>query len=467
MPPLYSCALFALLPVTACAPAGVIRGAATPISPSWLGINNGAVEVRDFSLTDERLQAVTVNQRAGVFRYPTGTGSGYWDWRTACVTGDKSCGTVNNTVRALSAYVKATGVEPVIAVNMLTDNLTSQLEFLAACASAAVPVTRVELGNEYYLQNPDYLKAFPTAADYGLVATQWIAAITSVYPDVSIAAIASPVKPGSPSPREQTWNAGLLSTLRGASALTMHEYTDTRIGKAGPFTPADVPVLLGAPFYWVNAIAAQVALLPPSVGGIWVTEFNLKDSQVTGVSGTWAHGLYLATEAMLLVSNASARIQLAIPWQFLGDASMGSIFSTTTGFSFTGSPDPTLPTTPYNRTAAAFTLGAFATASKGRTSASPLTISPNPFAQGADGRYDTIVGVAFEGGKAGASAVLLNLGASAYDLDVESIGSFTRFETFSASPTSPVNTDSVVTFAQGTPGISMLLPPYSIAALTS
>jgi hypothetical protein len=122
------------------------------ISPAFLGINNGAVEVRKFSLTDTRLQSVSLSQGAGVFRYPTGTGSGYWDWRRGCVTGDASCGKVNNSVAALSAYVSATGVEPVIVVNMLTDTLASQLEFLAAVAAAGVPVTRVELGNEYYLQ---------------------------------------------------------------------------------------------------------------------------------------------------------------------------------------------------------------------------------------------------------------------------------------------------------------------------
>ena len=43
--------------------------------------------------------------------------------------------------------VAAARVEPIIVVNMLTDTLDSQLDFLAAVAAAGIPVTRVELGN--------------------------------------------------------------------------------------------------------------------------------------------------------------------------------------------------------------------------------------------------------------------------------------------------------------------------------
>jgi hypothetical protein len=342
-------------------------------------------------------------------------------------------------------------------------------------------------------QNADYVKAFPTAADYGTAATQWAAAITAAHTGVAIAALASPVKPGTAPPRQQTWNAGLFSTLRGVSAVTMHEYTDTQIGSgSGPvkFGPADVPVVLGAPFYWVDAIAARTATLPPSVtGGVWLTEFNLKDDQVTGICGTWAHGLYLATEATLLLAHAinastppSAKVSLAIPWQFLGDASMGSVFATASDFNFADSPDPELPTTPYNRSAAGFTLGALAAASHGHTSAAALAFSPNPPAHGAHGLvYGTILGIAFSGSSSGHAsgvdsaggdaAFVLNLGAAPYTLDALSLlpGNMTRFETASAAPTAAVNADSVVAVQQGAlpPDGSLLLPPYSATTLLS
>lgn len=437
------------------------------ISPSFLGINNGAVEVRQFSLTDLRLQTLTTNQHAGAFRYPTGTGSGYWNWREGCVSSDKSCGKVNNTVAALAAYVFATGVEPIIAVNMLTDTLTSQLAFLDAVAALGVPVTRVELGNEYYLQNPDYLKAFPTSADYGKIASTWITAIKAAHPGVAIAVVAAPVKPGTPSPREASWNSGLFSTLTGADAVTMHEYTDTQIGHPAKFTEADVPVLLGAPFFWVGAIAKQTSTLPTGLS-VWVTEYNLKDAQVTGVCGTWAHGLYLAAEAALL-TNGSTRVDLVIPWEFLGDASMGSAFATTDGFNFVGSPDPTLLTSVYGRTASGFTLGALASASHGHDSAVALDFSFNPTAHGANGLvYGTIMGVLFSGGGLSPSAFLLNLGPTAnYSLSALSVGNFTHFSTLSAPPTAAVNADSVVTSVQGALNATLWLPPYSLTVLST
>jgi hypothetical protein len=192
----------------------------------------------------------------------------------------------------------------------------------------------------------------------------------------------------------------------------------------------------------------------------------IQDPEVTAVCGTWAHGLYLATEVALLASNASMRVEVAIPWEFLGDASMGSIFATSSGFAFTGSPNQNLPTTPYNRSATGFTLGSFAAASKGRTSAAGLTFSPNPPANGVNGLiYGTIVGVAFSGGP-GLSAAVLNLGASIYQLNISNIGTFKRYETSSATPTAPVNMDAVVKVVQGAPGDILTLPPFSITVLT-
>lgn len=454
-----------LLLVSAAALAAT-AGAQRTLSTTFFGINNGAVEIRKFSLTDQRVQAVTAAQGAGAFRYPTGTGSGYWDWRKACISGDASCGKVNNTVEALAAYVAATGVEPIIAANMLTDTLASQLEFLAAIESAGVPVTRVELGNEFYLNNADYLKAFPTAAGYGAAASQWIAAIKAAHPGAAIAAIAAPVKPGNPSPREQTWNAGVFSKLVGADAVTMHEYTDSQV-PPGVFEAADVPAFLGAPFYWVNAIAGATAQLPAGLA-VWITEYNMKDPQVTGVCGTWAHGLYLATEAVLLAPNAAARVALMVPWEFLGDASMGGIFAAANGFNFSGSPDPTLPTIPFDRTAAGFTLCAFALASHGRTAAAALSFKDNPPAHGANGLvYDTIIGVFFSGGAPTDAAVVLNLGNASYGLSLGGFGVLHRYETVWAPPMKPVNSDGAVSAVNGSLPTSGLLqlPPFSISVL--
>ena len=305
------------------------------------------------------------------------------------------------------------------------------------------------------------------------MASQWIAAIKAAHPGAALAAVAAPVKPGVPSPREEGWNAGLFSTLAGADAVTMHEYTDTQITPPGVFSAADVPVLLGAPFYWVGAIAEATARLPLGLD-VWVTEFNLKDASVTGVCGTWAHGLYLAAEAVLLAVSPVARVALAVPWEFLGDGSMGSLFATTTGFDFAGSPNPGLATTPYNRTAAGFTLGALGAASHNRTAAQALSFEYNPRAEGAKGfTYETLLGVVFTASDAATppGAVLLNLGPCGNcTADAASSANFSSYVTFYAAPQDAVNADAVVKTAGGAlppTGAAVPLPPYSITVLVA
>lgn len=144
--------------------------AAAAFSPVYVGINNGDHETDAFSLTDTAFQKAIASIGYGTYRYPGGTTANYWDWKQGCETGSNSCGKNNNTIAAFAtskltqvqlphlrrvfahthpaaAVVAAAHVEPVLVVNMLTDTLDSQLEFLAACSAAGVPVKRVELGN--------------------------------------------------------------------------------------------------------------------------------------------------------------------------------------------------------------------------------------------------------------------------------------------------------------------------------
>jgi hypothetical protein len=201
------------------------------LSPVYVGINNGDHEGDAFSLTDPLFQAAISRQHYGTYRYPGGTTANYWDWRQACQAGSQSCGKCNNTVEAFAVFVRATGVEPIFVMNMLTDTLPSQLEFLATAASCGLPITRVELGNEFFNNHADYVKAFPTGASYGKTASTWITAISAIYPNASFAAVGAPSVIGNDA-RKQAWNGDMFKTLVGAAAVTMHEYHDSQVRSA-------------------------------------------------------------------------------------------------------------------------------------------------------------------------------------------------------------------------------------------
>src|SRR5207248_10180294 len=107
-------------------------------------------------------------------RYPGGTVANYWDWRQGWfVRGAQVPPNWYNLPPApapledFKQAIKASGATPVFVLNMLTSTLDAQLAMLRHARWLGLPVALVELGNEFYLNAPDYAAAFPTGQDYG------------------------------------------------------------------------------------------------------------------------------------------------------------------------------------------------------------------------------------------------------------------------------------------------------------
>ena len=135
----------------------------------------------------------------------------------------------------LQIAIRATGAIPIYVLNMLTSDLNTQLEMLSTAQSMGLPVQFVELGNEFYLRNPDdYVTKFPTGADYGKMATSWIRAIRARFPNVKITAVGGvPTDQSTTDSRKANWNQELLQNLEGADALTQHPYVSVNRGMIG------------------------------------------------------------------------------------------------------------------------------------------------------------------------------------------------------------------------------------------
>lgn len=441
-------------------------GSATTISDVFFGYNNGEHETTAQSLSDDKLIAAVKAQSVGTYRYPGGTVANYWDWKQGCQTGKSACGKLNNKLEDFAKLVKETGVEPIIVVNMLTSTLDDQLAFVDAAAAAGLEISRVELGNEFFNNHDDFIKAFPTGADYGSEATKWAKAISAKYPKAVFAAVGAPAIIGDNDRKEQ-WNDKMFSALEGINVVTMHEYHDSQIGKSDSFKSKDVATMLGAPFHWLKVISDAADKLPSGVQ-VWMTEFNLKDDDAVGVAGTWAHGLFIATEVVLALQ--SSRMGLVNMHNTISAANAGALFADSSSFDFDNTPDKTLPTVEFGRAATGWTTYLLATAFKGQTRQEPLVFSPNPQITGVNHSYASLLGAALSKGPNGPSAVVINLASSEQDLDLSQAGGpYSSYQSVSAAdPTTPINEDSKLTFAKGSvPKKTLQLPAYSVTILLS
>ena len=387
--------------------------------------------------------------QGGTIRYPGGAIANYWNWQSGSVnqpaattsTGRSKPGRVQDygfTLQTLLGIVRETGTTPVFDLNLLTSTLPDQLQMLHTAQSLGIPVRYVELGNEFYLDNSNYLKVFPTAASYARSVAQWAPAIRAAFPDAQIAAVGSLPQDTA---RERSWNSTLLS-IAGAdiNAVTLHDYV-APIGK----DPGPAQVLAAAQTSWRSTQQVMAAI--PSRYRIWFTEFNLSRRGLSGGEPargtTWLHGLYVAE--MVALFDQSPRVQLDDFWDLFSDPSTGAFTSGQV-------PQPTVA-----GTALMFLTNASAQASR----VTPLSFTAAPaLPDGAAG----VIGVSFDGPR-GTRTVLINLTDQAVTLSPGTgTGLSPGTSTVSVSA-APATTASGLTRTTGVLGTTITLPAYTITGV--
>jgi len=313
-----------------------LLGAPRTLPAGFLGINGEAI-IGPGVWTNPLFLSTVAALHPQAIRVFGGTPANFWDWRAGTYVRSRRVPSslsalrdhIQMTLADWAQLVRVSGATPVFDLNLFTSDLRSQLAMLRAAQALGMPITHVELGNELYL--PQYASQFGDGADYGRVATRWIAAITHAFPGALVAADAYPGRDSNTSTvdrRELRWNGEMLSTVRGEAALSLHAYFASGLGPSASLdSPAAAERMLGAPGRRWVALARVIARLPPTVG-IWLTEWNLFDT-VARVHGTWAQGLAVAAFGLDLLS--APRVVQADYETLADSAPFGAIFGSTDG----------------------------------------------------------------------------------------------------------------------------------------
>jgi hypothetical protein len=447
-----------------------IENSTRALSPIFFGYNNGAEAIRDGLWRDPAYQRAVAGLKPGTLRYPAGTVANYWDWEKAWFFPNDRFGMYKlaptpNRLEDFQQTLDAAGATPVFDLNLLTSNLDSQLAMLRHAQKLGLAIRYVELGNEFYLNWDDNARAFPTGADYARVCNRWIDAIKTEFPGALVAVVGAPPRSASSKDaRLAQWNAQLFANIRNADALTVHIYDNAGIGKTDTFKSSDVPTMLGAPFSVWTQLQNELGKIPAGMQ-VWITEFNLMDHNAP-THGTWAHGLFVATESMLFLDNP--KIALIEPHAISGNAIFGAVFSNERAFNFGGdfiSPNKQIKTTPLAPSAMGTTLALFAQATRDQTATQKIVFAPNPTVRGkTNNAYPTLLGRVFTS-TGERSGIIINLSGDAYALNLGSLG-FRSFDQVYADPITLIATPRDVTRVTGTISSALTLPPYSVTRLS-
>lgn len=139
----------------------------TPIEGTNLDYS-GVVE----PYADKSVVNAVTSLEPGTIRYPGGTIANYWDWQSGSVNQPTSTiktesgkiqtklgrhSTYGFTLTTLKKIINSTGAVPIFDLNVMTSTLKDQIQMLQTAKQMGLPIRYVELGNEFYLSNSNYL----------------------------------------------------------------------------------------------------------------------------------------------------------------------------------------------------------------------------------------------------------------------------------------------------------------------
>jgi hypothetical protein len=434
------------------APARVGTGEARGIPPAFLGFNINLI--RGGTWDEPGYAGAIARLEPGHIRYPAGTIANYWDWREGgFIAREKIPPSLRGAkfppyrVAELRKACDLTGARPVFVLNLLTSTLEEQLAFLRAAHGAGLPVERVELGNEYYLEHSrDYVERFADGGAYGREASEWAAAIKKEFPGVRVAAVGAAVRDTDP-PRRKHWNAQIWRTLKNVDAVTYHVYNGSGLNhheqarslegeelkspqekarvqtsleaqksQAARFAESAGPDTMLAQAWGRLDSFAEPAQTPENIE-IWITEYGLFDR--TGpLWSTWAHGLF--TGLMTLRFLEEPRVSLLTYHSIGGRAQFTAVFRDADGFKGVLVP-PGLRSVPNGHSAAGHVLQLINRAARPATSAAMLDIAGVPQKNAGAGAMPSVYGWAFFTPQKQARLILMNLSAKEKSLDLSAL----------------------------------------------
>ena len=283
-----------------------------------MGFNGNTI--RGPSWTDTVFNDSVVTMFPELLRYPGGNVSNYWNWDSGwfysqatldSIFPDTPYTTPNWYSNSIPIDISPVhfknaldqiGAEGVFTVNMISSNVSEQMEALQNAIDEGMQIKKVELGSEFNHENLLTHITFPTAGDYARECNMWIDSIRAIIPDAEIAVVGG--NRGADSTRAWRWNDSIYSIVDSADALVWHLYlylTD----EDTLFTDEQVVVY---PFFRVPLYEEwryfQDTVTSLQNYDIWMTEYNLFDrSYDKRYSNTWAHVLILAGMNNKLLEN--------------------------------------------------------------------------------------------------------------------------------------------------------------------
>jgi len=452
-----------------------VSDGAKQLPSSFYGYNTDAYLADHAGIIGDKTLTMQVKKLNGpILRYPGGTLSNYWDWQSGWYVQQglpdnmswalKRTPVVPYNLGMFSQLIKESGAVPLFDLNVMTSTLSSQMAMLKRAQELGLSTNYIELGNEFYLNRPDYQAKFPSSQSYMTQMQPWVKAVHQQFPNSKIAVVADANIGGSND--NNSWNSNLQNI--GEDALTMHLYFDMNpyfninsLVNTHTIDSQQGALLLGLPFIQYSNFTSALSTLPSGVRTlpVWITEYNMvsggayQQNPNNGYYNSWAQGLSNSTLAILLSENP--QVQMLLLHCLVANNGCYSALQ---------------PSDPYTFASTGAALSLIENASSGMNLVTPLNFTNDYSIISLGGTsesvpsYPMVLGALFENGTGAKNSIVINLTSGWESVDMSSInakGSYIQY--FDELGTQFENQATPKT-RQGSLNNGILeLPPYSVS----
>lgn len=167
----------------------------------------------------ERIQQL----KPQMLRYPGGTVTHGWNWREGVIETRKSKST--HPISDIKTLTEYTNAGFVFVLDILNKTLSDQIEMLTSIEKLGIEISYIELGNELYAQDENYISVFPSGKDYAQKVLEWLPELRRNFPKAKIAALLLGRKVRESNVRMYNWNNLVVGyTMNKIDAFTYHIY---------------------------------------------------------------------------------------------------------------------------------------------------------------------------------------------------------------------------------------------------
>ncbi|MCO6497997.1 MAG: hypothetical protein J5I50_10070 [Chitinophagaceae bacterium] len=159
--------------------------------------------------------------QAQIIRYPGGTITHGWNWRTGKFN-KQGKNDYSHPIEDLKKLVDATGAEVVFDLDVVNSSVSDQIEMLQKARTLGIDIKYLELGNELYSMNHGYEIKFPDGKAYADTVNEWVPKLRRAFPEAKIAALH--IGKTSKISRQSTWNQQTTKGIIDIDAFTYHIY---------------------------------------------------------------------------------------------------------------------------------------------------------------------------------------------------------------------------------------------------